>query len=207
MTVNYDNPNSFFSTIRELLSKNKLPSNHFLQESLPSKLKWKSVVTKQLNTYVYWLNTLKDEAELKSTLKYMEPNHLLIGKNHPVWNTFDKTKAEVRKTIIKTKLVSGTFILNSDRAKFNQSPSPLCQLCNLHEENISHFLLDCPLLSKTRITYFEPIKDYVIQHTTEEVWHSVFQLKPNIIRLIIDCRHFISNTSRYKYHEHDRSQN
>ncbi|CAC5401070.1 unnamed protein product [Mytilus coruscus] len=188
MSVNYDNPNSFFSTIREILLKYGLPPIHLLQESLLSKMKWKSLVTKQLNTY--WLNTLKDDAESKSTLRYMETKHLLIDKNHPVWNIFDKTTAEVRKAIIKTRIVSGTFRLNSDRAKFNQSPSPICQLCNLFEENISHFLLDCPLLSKTRITYFESIKDYVTQHTTEEVWHSVFQYKLNIIRLIIDCSHF-----------------
>ncbi|CAG2230023.1 unnamed protein product [Mytilus edulis] len=36
-------------------------------------------------------------------------------------------------------------------SKFNQSPSPVCQLCNLSEENISQFLLECPLLSNTRI--------------------------------------------------------
>ncbi|CAC5395287.1 unnamed protein product [Mytilus coruscus] len=149
MSVNYDNPNSFFSTIRELLSKYGLPPIHLLQESLPSKIKWKSLVTKQLNTY--WLNTLKDEAESKSTLRYMETNHLLIGKHNPVWNIFDKTKAEVRKAIIKTRIVSRTFTLNSDRAKFNQSPYPLCQLCNHYEENISHFLLDCPLYPKLEL--------------------------------------------------------
>lgn len=119
----------------------------------------------------------------------METKHLLIGKNHSVWTIFDKTKAEVRKAIIKARIVSGTFILNSDRAKFNQSPSPVCQLCNLSEENISHFLLECPLLSNTRITYFEPI--YVTQHTTAEVWHSVFQSKGNIIRLIIYCSYWL----------------
>ncbi|CAC5395417.1 unnamed protein product [Mytilus coruscus] len=99
MSVNYDNPNSLFSTIREILLKYGLPPIHLLQESLPSKMKWKSIVTKQLNTY--WLNTLRDDAESKSTLRYMETKHLLIGKNHPVWNIFDKTKAEVRKPIIK----------------------------------------------------------------------------------------------------------
>ncbi|CAG2241456.1 unnamed protein product [Mytilus edulis] len=56
----------------------------------------------------------KDDAESKSTLKYMETKHLLIGKNHSVWTIFDKTKAEVRKAIIKARIVVGTFILNSD---------------------------------------------------------------------------------------------
>ncbi|VDI23737.1 Hypothetical predicted protein [Mytilus galloprovincialis] len=188
MSVNYDNPNSFFSKIREILLKYGLPPIHLLQETLPSKLKWKSLVTKHLNTY--WQNTLRDDAESKSTLKHMDTEHLLVGKNHPVWTIFDKTKAEVRKAIIKARIVSGTFILNSDRAKFNQAPSSVCQLCNLSEENISHFLLECPILSNTRITYFQPIKTYVTQHITAEVWHSVFQSKSNIIRLIIDCRHF-----------------
>ena len=188
MSVNYDNPNSFFSKIREILLKYGLPPIHLLQETLPSKLKWKSLVTKHLNTY--WQNTLRDDAESKSTLKHMDIEHLIVGKNHPVWTIFDKTKAEVRKAIIKARIVSGTFILNSDRAKFNQAPSSVCQLCNLSEENISHFLLECPILSNTRITYFQPIKTYVTQHITAEVWHSVFQSKSNIIRLIIDCRHF-----------------
>ncbi|CAG2188601.1 unnamed protein product [Mytilus edulis] len=172
-----------------VLKKDKDPSDvNSYRETLPSKLKWKSLVTKHLNTY--WQNTLRDDAESKSTLKHMDTEHLLVGKNHPVWTIFDKTKAEVRKAIIKARIVSGTFILNSDRAKFNQAPSSVCQLCNLSEENISHFLLECPILSNTRITYFQPIKTYVTQHITAEVWHSVFQSKSNIIRLIIDCRHF-----------------
>lgn len=74
----------------------------------------------------------------------METNHHVIGTNRTVWNIFDKTNAQVRKAVIKTIIVSGTFKLNSDRAKFNNHCIQFVSFVIFIRE-ISHFLLDCPV--------------------------------------------------------------
>ena len=50
---------------------------------------------------------------------------------------------------IKLKLVSGSYIFQSNRSKFNQSQiDATCLLCG--EEDLEHFLLRCQLRETTR---------------------------------------------------------
>ena len=48
----------------------------------------------------------------------------------------------VPKVIVKTKLLTGTYILQVNRAAFNQNEaSPLCLLCQENNETAEHSLL------------------------------------------------------------------
>ena len=46
---------------------------------------------------------------------------------------------------------TGTYILQTNRAKFNQNDvNPICQLCHKCEETPQHFIIDCEALAEDR---------------------------------------------------------
>ena len=50
----------------------------------------------------------------------------------------------IKKAGFKAKLMTGTYVLQSNRAKFNQySVDPTCLLCGDDAEDMIHFLLKC----------------------------------------------------------------
>ena len=56
--------------------------------------------------------------------------------------------------------MTGTYILQSNRAAFNQNAiDPTCLLCKNGEETIKHFLLSCTALSSAREPIIEIITD------------------------------------------------
>ena len=51
----------------------------------------------------------------------------------------------------RAKMVSGSYILQATRARFNQNRvDPTCPLCGMEPEDLPHFILTCPKLSKAR---------------------------------------------------------
>ena len=80
------------------------------------------------------------------------------------------------------KIVTGTYILQTNRHSFNQNQvDPLCLLCKGANETIAHFLLDCATLEITRQRILKDIKHI----------HSNCGLDLNnsetLLRLLIDC--------------------
>lgn len=52
---------------------------------------------------------------------------------------------------MKLKLVTSTYILQSNRAVFNQNAvNPTCKLCETNTETMEHFILECPVLANRR---------------------------------------------------------
>jgi hypothetical protein len=48
----------------------------------------------------------------------MSCDHLAIGDSHPVWKLPPRSRPEVRKGIVKSRIITGTYILQIDRHKF-----------------------------------------------------------------------------------------
>ena len=148
---------SWFSSVRNILNTYWLPTAYELMEHPPSREQWKKQVKCQLHSYVeqQW----REDMTSKSTLKYLNPESVKVGKIHPVFaivrhNTYDVKRAEV-----KAKLLTGTYILQSNRAKFNQfSVSSLCQLCNKNPETREHFLVTCEALHQLRSESWNKIR-------------------------------------------------
>ena len=66
----------------------------------------------------------------------------------------------IHKAGWKVRLMSGTYMLQATRAKFNQHEvDPLCLLCHKEPENTEHFLLRCESFSGIR----QPFLDKIIQ--------------------------------------------
>ena len=52
---------------------------------------------------------------------------------------------------IPSSLATGTYILQTNRASFNQNKvDPTCMLCKNGKESLQHLLLDCSVLSSIR---------------------------------------------------------
>ena len=185
--VNFDNEDSFFFTIRQILSQYKLPLISQLKNNLPSKYNWKILVKKAVQQY--WTNMFKEEAVQKSTLKFLAIEKLQLGEHHPLWNISIKTRVEVRKSIIKARIITGTLTLQIDKHKFSRyEHNTICQLCKTGDEDLMHFLLVCPILEGVRYEMLKNIKHEVMKNTESGTWMRIAENNDYLLKLIVDCR-------------------
>ena len=146
--------NSWFVALRELCFKYDLPQPLDILNDPPGKEKWKRIVNKQVNGY--WTARLSHQSTLYSSFKYLHTEDYSYGQRHPVIQTIGNAR-EIPRISTKLKLVTGTYILQSNRAAFNQNAiDPTCLLCKNGEETIKHFLLSCTALSSAREPIIHP---------------------------------------------------
>ena len=62
----------------------------------------------------------RDDIETKSPLKYLNPDAVRVGKVHQVYAFVRNNVHDVRRAEVKARLLTGTYTLQSNRAKFNQ---------------------------------------------------------------------------------------
>ena len=76
---------SWFSRIRQLLEMYELPLPSHLLENVPTRTKCKKMVNKVINSVVevQW----QEEISSRSTLNYMNPESLRVGRAHHVWSS------------------------------------------------------------------------------------------------------------------------
>ena len=64
----------------------------------------------------------------------------------------------VQKASWKARLMTGTYMLQATRARFNQHQvDPTCSLCCKEPENVEHFLLRCESLTQVRDQFLHKI--------------------------------------------------
>ena len=84
----------------------------------------------------------------------------------------------------KLKLVTGVYVLQVNRAHFNQNIiDSRCQLCFHANETVAHFLLDCPMLDPVR----RPALDAITRIVRE--LHCPMDYN-NLLQLILDSSCF-----------------
>ena len=109
----------------------------------------------------HWLHSLRAEAFTKSSLKYLDIDSCSIQKSHPVWLSIECNPAETRQSIQKAQLMCGTYLLQSNKAVFNQyQVDPTCSLCGSEAEDRRHFILRCPTLADIRAKHFGNITSF-----------------------------------------------
>ena len=154
--------NSWVTQVRELLHLYKLPSAYDLMEAIPTKYRWKKMVKSNINAH--WLKTLKEEADCKKTLCYINQNSCKIGQVHPIWQcgpdpiqtTMATTKARL---LVQRYALAGTHCAGKNRKEH-------CPLCQGPPETLLHFIIECPYLEDCRQPYLKKIKQTM--PTTEE---------------------------------------
>ena len=121
----------------------------------------------------------------KTSLKYININALKVGKCHHVWSTVRSSIHDSRGTQLKCRLLTGTYILQGNRAAFNQyQVDPTCRLCSLSPETRQHFVSECFFLSPERSAFIEKLlKNPALQH----IPRSQFQDPELLTQLTLDA--------------------
>jgi hypothetical protein len=90
--------------------------------------------------------------------------------------------------IIKARLLTGTYMLQAITSKYSAGKeSAICKCCGIENEDITHFLLNCPALFQKRKLYHSQLKKSVINMIGIDKWNIQFSSTLNIVKLIIDC--------------------
>lgn len=84
----------------------------------------------------------------------------------------------VQKAYVHVKISTGTYILQSTRARFNQfQVSMTCPLCSAADESLHHFLLQCEKLEPTR----KPFVDSICS-----IWNNDMRISGPVVALTVD---------------------
>ena len=84
--------------------------------------------------------------------------------------------------------MTGTYVLQSVRAKFNQyCVDPTCLLCRENPDDHEHFLLRCRSLTENRDPFIETIKSVLSQYLGDEVQQCICRDSELLVALILDC--------------------
>ena len=142
MACYFNTVHSFFYIASQVLEKYQLPTvGHLLTTSI-SKLKGNYTYKKAIETF--WTRVYVSDIKSKKTLKYLKTSMLKIVPTHLVWNSID-SEAEVRKGVIKARVLTDVYELQSNRHLFSGGTvNGTCQVCCLEEENIYHLVTRCP---------------------------------------------------------------
>ena len=200
MAVKDSSSNSWFIHCNQILHKYKLPYIYKLKHSTKSKDALKEKIKHKVDNYVHqsWV----EEESGKSTLAYLNLHDCFVGKVHSCWKSVSHNTRDVRRAIIKVKILTGTYILQYNKAKFNQHDvSPICCLCEAAEEDRIHFLLGCSRLNSVRQKYLEKIRsilcgiDISISHQIMSNQKLLMQLLMDLSKLgVFDSHHVDSST-------------
>ena len=189
IAVNLDNKLSYFSKVQDILDQYQLPHVRDLKDFMQSKEHWKF----QIRTAIcnYWTCELRNEACEKSTLCYMDIDITKISLTHNVWSSLETTVADVRKGIVKSRMIIGTYMLPTSKHKFSKATvDASCKCCGLADEDITHMLLDCPALFSQRKLFYPKVRSLSITYIGIDVWRRIFHSKLNIVKLLLDCTTF-----------------
>ncbi|VDI76287.1 Hypothetical predicted protein [Mytilus galloprovincialis] len=177
--------NRWFIDMKKICIKYNLQNPLSLLYNEMSKGKWKKMTTTAVHKY--WTTRINEEIMYYSSLKYIPTSSFKVGIIHPLALANSANQRDINRIPIRIKIATGTYILQTNRAAFNQNNvDPTCKLCDQAEESISHFLLCCRALDQIRT----PILKNVICKCSEllALQHSNIQLE--ILQLIINPFHY-----------------
>ena len=169
LAVKDDNSHSWFIMIKKNLYKYGLPSPYELLENPPSKYVWKKAVNGKL--VEYWKERLASETLKKTSLKFWNPNNIEYNVCSQIWARAGRDTVSVHKANIHVKLLSGTYILQKNKARFNQyEVSSLCPLCGIEPEDLVHFMLTCEKLEEARQPFITNLQKLITSHHGSHWW-------------------------------------
>ena len=83
---------------------------------------------------------------------------LKIGTCHHIRSTVRNNVHDSRRAQLKCRLLTGKYILQANRAAFNQyTVNSSCKLCSVLPETRQHFIAKCVFLEQDRKTYVEKL--------------------------------------------------
>ena len=93
--------------------------------------------------------------------KNLPPEVIKVSKCHPIGSTVRKSVNDSRRAQLKCKLLTGTYILQANRAVFNQyQVDPTCKLCSVAPETRQHFVAECSVYDIERNIFKQRMANY-----------------------------------------------
>ena len=80
---------------------------------------------------------------------------------HHAWTTFDPNTKDVQRAAVKARMITGTYMLQEQKAKFYSDQDASCPLCDQESETLEHFLLRCQQLDETRQSHPQQVREAV----------------------------------------------
>ena len=142
---------SWFQQLRDICLKYSLPHPLELLQHPPSKLRFKTLVKKQVTKH--WEDLLRSETLDLSSLIFFQTTRLSLHHPTMLWLTAGSNSYECSKSLLVAKMQSGRY--RSDYLCRHWTPSNkkgfcLSDTCHEVEGNLVHMLTLCPALKRTR---------------------------------------------------------
>ncbi|KAH3753379.1 hypothetical protein DPMN_188015 [Dreissena polymorpha] len=113
--------------------------------------------------------------------------HRVVDNPHNLWKSTRPKQHEIQRAEIKARLITGTFILQSNAMKYNKSEvSATCKLCEVDDETREHLLGRCSALNRLREENFTRLKGSV---SDDNKCTTITQDLDMLIHIILDCTH------------------
>ncbi|MEW8545672.1 MAG: reverse transcriptase family protein [Candidatus Thiodiazotropha sp.] len=149
---------TWFNLIKLILEVYNLPSIFSLFDQQISKAEWKKIMDNAVHSQIE--ASWRADVTAKSSLKYVNPDSLKVGHAHPVWSTVRNTMSDNKRAQLKCKVLTGTYILQGNRAAFNQyTVDATCKLCLAAPETRLHFIANCSAYALEREVYVERLRN------------------------------------------------
>ena len=131
---------------------------------------------------------MDEEKITKSSLRYLHIQQSPIGTPHNIWKAINSEQQEVRSAEIKARIMTGTYVLQTNAARYNSTPtSPVCQLCHKDDEDIEHFMLKCTELHSCRIPSLESL-ERLCNSNKANSYENILK-EGLLLQLVMDCTH------------------
>ena len=111
-----------------------------------------------------------------------------FGNIHPCWSTVDNTAIDVRRAVVKARILTGTYHLQACRDKFHKAgKTSKFPLCSAASEDMLHFLTACVLLNHVWQPYIAEIEKRLLWQNTALRVSLVLADMNLLARLVTDC--------------------
>ena len=121
----------------------------------------------------FWTKQLVNVTKTKKSLKNLSVNNLRVGTTHLIWRTVESSVTDVRKAVVKARILTGTYILQKNRQTFSSGTvDAVCLHCYHEDEDLLHLTSRCPAFYNIRSNTIGHL--IIVTHTNINTWNQYF---------------------------------
>jgi hypothetical protein len=182
---------SWFKDTELLLLKYGLPTSRALFQDPVPKDKWKAQVRKAVSGF--WTTSLLHDAQAKTSLRWLNLQHVHVGVVHHCWWYVMPSVKDVRRAAVKVKMLTGTYPTQERLASWDSRGNvlPACPLCQSAVETLDHMLLWCPATHTSRCKELSTIAKAVQDRVGVCAWRIISSQDVYLMQLLLDSSHLV----------------
>ena len=159
LAIKDDTSYSWSIYVKKLLRKYSLPTPAELLYDPRPKENWNRCVKKQVMDL--WINSLQEMARNMKTLAFLNTQTRIKYECHPIWQFRTSDPLMVHKAMVHAKILVQRYPLRTSHV--SNSKSATCPCCQLSDETLEHFILECAELETARASHLPKIKDWLFK--------------------------------------------